>query len=299
MKLSDKTLENLRDMVNEKTVYRTGSKLVLFFNQLGFSDEYGPGFPSRSSYTDTKLQIINGTPEIDKCIKSVFAPINFINEEEKLINCIKEFNNYLSFDGWKISVKGKAIEIHRCEGPNIEEKLNKMKNSLCDSETDFLKQVFKDSNIDNLPITETVKPIIQDRMQELERCFKAKAYLSSVIIAGSILEGILLGVAQNYPKEFNQSKSAPITKETEKVKNLHEWSLSDMINVAKDIGLIKEDVKKFSHVLRDFRNYIHPFQQMSTRFSPDEHTAKICFQVLKAAICQINNVSLQSFGLGE
>lgn len=292
MILSSKTLENLRDMINEKTVYRKGAELVAFFNQLGFSDRYEQGFPSRSSYTDEKLQLINGKPELDKCIKRIFAPVNFIDEEEKLLNCITEFNKYLSFDGWKISVKGKEIEIHHCKGPNIEGELDKMKNSPCNSETDFLKMEFNDFNIDKLPIMGTVKPIIQDRMQELGHCFEAKAYLASIIIAGSILEGILLGVGQANPQQFNQSKSAPKIKETMNVKSLHEWSLNDLINVAYDIGLIKEDVKKFSHALRDFRNYIHPFQQMSTRFFPDEHTAKICFQVLKAAICQINNVKL-------
>ena len=54
---------------------------------------------------------------------------------------------------------------------------------------------------------------------------------------------------------------------------------------------MKEDVKKFSHALRDFRNYIHPYQQMSIGFQPDEHTARICFQVLKAALYQIEQKS--------
>ncbi|MCY4317652.1 MAG: hypothetical protein OXE76_00405, partial [Alphaproteobacteria bacterium] len=47
---------------------------------------------------------------------------------------------------------------------------------------------------------------------------------------------------------------------------------------------LKLDVKKFSHGLRDFRNYIHPYEQMVSGFTPDEHTAKVCFQVLRAAL---------------
>ena len=41
--------------------------------------------------------------------------------------------------------------------------------------------------------------------------------------------------------------------------------------------------KKFSHSLRDFRNYVHPYEQVVSSFTPDEHTAKVCFQALKAA----------------
>ena len=72
------------------------------------------------------------------------------------------------------------------------------------------------------------------------------------------------------------------------MKQFHDWTLNDFINVARDLNLVGEDVKKFSHALRDFRNYIHPYQQMSSNFDPDEHTAKICWQVLEAAITQLS-----------
>lgn len=102
-------------------------------------------------------------------------------------------------------------------------------------------------------------------------------------MCGSILEGLLLGMALANPKKFNQAKSAPKDKNG-KVKPFQEWSLAQLIDVSCQLNYLKVDVKKFSHALRDFRNYIHPFQQMSSQFSPDEHTAQICMQVLRAAI---------------
>ena len=54
-----------------------------FINNLGFSDTYGQGFPSRWVYTDAKLSQINGTPELDKCIKILFSPVNFIWENSR------------------------------------------------------------------------------------------------------------------------------------------------------------------------------------------------------------------------
>jgi hypothetical protein len=59
--LSKKVLEKLRLLINEETQYRKGFELVEFFNRLGFNDSYGNGFPSRWIYTDSKLEIINGT----------------------------------------------------------------------------------------------------------------------------------------------------------------------------------------------------------------------------------------------
>lgn len=69
MILSEKTLEKLRVLINEDTEYRSGPKLVQFFNDLGFQDTYGQGFPSRWMYTDEKLNVINGSPQLDRCIK--------------------------------------------------------------------------------------------------------------------------------------------------------------------------------------------------------------------------------------
>ena len=107
--------------------------------------------------------------------------------------------------------------------------------------------------------------VLKLRIDEIEKCLSADAPLSVIFLAGSTLEGVLLGVALKYPKEFNQTKSSPKDKEG-KVKQYPDWTLSNFIDVAYEIGLLAEDVKKYSHTLRDFRNYIHPYQQMSSRF---------------------------------
>lgn len=288
MILSQNTLAILREMINEKTEYRKGSVLVKFFNQLGFSDIYGNGFPSRGYYTDEKLQRINGTPELDKCIKMVFSPSGFIGRVDVLRSCLDEFNEYLAFDGWKVEIKNTGVEIHRTSGPDIETKLKKQTSVSGDvSEADFLKVEIEEIDIAQIPVEEVLKPVLEGRISEMKSCFKAQAYLSVIFMAGSMLEGILLSLANQKPRVFNQATMAPKTKD-EKVKAFHEWTLNDLINVAHEIGLLKKDVAKFSHVLRDFRNYIHPYQQMSERFFPDENTAKICMQVMKGALLQIS-----------
>ena len=290
MILSDKTLEVLRDMINEKTEYRSGPKLVELFNKFGFCDSYGQGFPSRWRFTDDKLQHINGTPELDKVVKFVFSPSSFVGRYEEPGNLIKEFNQYIAFDGWELSIVGRNVEIHRADINAVNKKIQKECNSSQASSSrvsDFLSIEYADVNAEQLPIDEHIKPIINCRIKEMKQCFNAKACLSTIIICGSLLEGVLLGLALSNPREFNTSKSAP--KKDGKVLQFQNWTLSQYIDVAYDLGYLREDVKKFSQSLRDFRNYIHPFQQMSANFYPDEHTAKICLQVLKAGLFQIAN----------
>lgn len=285
MILQVQTLVKLRDIINVKSRYRTGPELVAFFNELGFSDVYEQGFPSRWFYTDSRLKEINGKPELDKCIKAVFAVANFIENIDHLDKLIEDFNKYLALEKWKIKRNNDEICFEKLDRVIIESD-TEQKNTILNEE-DFLNQEFKDINIDLLGLDGTTD-VLQRRLDEIKLCLKNEISLSSIFLIGSTLEGILLGIALQNPQKFNQSKSSPKDNSTGKVKQFHMWNLSNFIDVSYDIGLLKEDVKKFSHALRDFRNYIHPYEQMSSKFNPDKHTARICWQVLKAIIYQLS-----------
>jgi hypothetical protein len=155
------------------------------------------------------------------------------------------------------------------------------------TEDEFISREFGAVSIDKLGLDPVVGDILKQRLDEIRKCLTAQAPLAVIFLCGSTLEGILLGIASTRAKDFNQSSLSPKDK-LGKVKQFQEWTLNDFINVARDLGLVGEDVKKFSHALRDFRNYIHPFQQMASKFNPDQHTAKICWQVLQAAITQLS-----------
>ena len=154
------------------------------------------------------------------------------------------------------------------------------------TEQEFLHRQYQNISIKDLFIDPNLIPVLESRLAEAQNCL-ASAPLATIFLCGSILEGILLGVALQKPKEFNQAANSPKDKDN-KVKPFHEWSLAQFIDVAHGLGALKLDVKKFSHELRDFRNYIHPYQQLASKFTPDKHTAEICLQVLKAAIADLS-----------
>ena len=150
----------------------------------------------------------------------------------------------------------------------------------------FLSKEFEIPSIHKLPIETLVAGIIEARLNEAQAALSVRAYLSVIFLCGSVLEGVLLGAAQREPEKFNRSPTSPKGPDG-KVKSFQEWSLAQFIDVACDINVLKTDVKEFSHGLRHFRNYIHPYAQMASNFTPDEHTAKVCFQVLKAALASV------------
>lgn len=156
------------------------------------------------------------------------------------------------------------------------------------TEDEFISQEFKNVTVDKLGLDPAISAVLTQRLDEIRRCLKAQASLAAIFLCGSTLEGVFLGIACKRPKEFNQSPASP-KDISGKVRQFQDWTLSDFINVASDLRLIGQDVKKFSHALREFRNYIHPYEQMASSFNPDGHTAKICWQVLQAAITQLTN----------
>lgn len=153
-------------------------------------------------------------------------------------------------------------------------------------EEDFLKRDFE-INLSQLNLTSGLSDIIEQRITEIQICLKNNAPLAVIFLCGSVLEGLLLNFANEYPQKFNTSRSAPKNKEG-KIKQFSEWTLNNLIDVAHEIDFLGLDVKKHSHSLRDFRNYIHPRQQMISGFTPDKHTAQISWKVLQAAIAELS-----------
>lgn len=152
---------------------------------------------------------------------------------------------------------------------------------------EFLKKKFEDAEFEKLTIEPSLIPLLSKRFHEAQICKNNNANLACIFLCGSILEGLLLGAAVQNPKVYNTSNASPKNKDNNAVKKHHEWTLSEFIDVSYDIGFISLDVKKFSHSVRDFRNYIHPYQQISSGFNPDKHTAEICLHVVRAAVASL------------
>ena len=126
-------------------------------------------------------------------------------------------------------------------------------------------------------------PILEARWREIQKCVENEAYLAAIIMMGSLLEGLLLAVVHGHPKEANLATSVPRNRDG-KTKPFHEWTLNNLIAVSHECGWIERDIKDFSLELRDYRNMVHPWHQRTKGFHPDMDTARICWEVVNAAL---------------
>ena len=128
-----------------------------------------------------------------------------------------------------------------------------------------------------------LKGVIDQRWKEAQRCMHAECFTASIILMGSILEALLLARAMLSVGAASQSTRAPKTKSGQAVA-IQDWNLSALIDVAVDVGWIKTDRGKFSHALRESRNVVHPWVEVTTRANFDLATCRTSWEVLQASV---------------
>lgn len=155
--------------------------------------------------------------------------------------------------------------------------------------TAFLAKDFTQIDLTSLPTELTSAQVVAARLGEIERCLQAKAPLAVVFLVGSTLEGLLMDLAVAQAVTFTAATAAPRIRGT--VKPVQEWKLGELIAVARELRVLSEDIARHADHVRNFRNYIHPRQQLKESFEPRMETARIAQQVLRGALKDLENLS--------
>lgn len=284
--LDSTTLDSLADFicgddVDKFPIYRSSSHLTRFFQNININETH-----DGSTRKWWVLNILKGlTPsDLEKTILRLVNLREYKTNKEFLKKALEAMNDILAIEELKIGFRGTNPILLRSDPIDFEKEFNKTIDS---SESTFLnKQFSEDIKINDLKLDSVITEYLQERIEEIQSSPKHKTPLSTIFLLGSTLEGILLAIAIKNKDKFTKAKSAPKNKSSHML-NIYDWKLYSLIDVAHEVGFIDQDVKKFSHVLRDFRNYIHPYRQMSENFHPNQHTVDICWQVFKAAYEQI------------
>jgi hypothetical protein len=127
-----------------------------------------------------------------------------------------------------------------------------------------------------------LRSIIERDYKELSLILlPGRAWKSTVVMAGSILEAILTDVLKN-PANIARATSAAAAP---KRKNLAagEWKLHDLIKVSVELGLLPSDrATAFDQILRDYRNFVHPLKEIRAAHPCTEAEAHMSWGALEA-----------------
>jgi hypothetical protein len=145
-----------------------------------------------------------------------------------------------------------------------------------------LQTALEDST--NVPVTEkrefrfvndsALKAIIERDYEEIQRAFIANCWKSVIILCGGAIEAILTDLLLINKTAAISAKSAP--KDTD----ITRWDLSELIDIAVELKLVSAGVQKLSHPLREYRNLVHPGNEIRNKLDFGAEEAKIAVEVL-------------------
>lgn len=176
MKVSERTITAIAKIVtgdNQKGPYRSGSKLVRLFNELGYNDVYGKGFPSRISYTEERVRDLNRTGGLPNLFEMILDPRDYIETEDLRGEMVDYLNDYLRYDGYELVRTGENFKVRDMNGASI----------------DFYPSVARVSDRDEISYA-----FIEEQVQKGERKLLEGDYDGAITNARSLIEAILLEI---------------------------------------------------------------------------------------------------------
>jgi hypothetical protein len=137
---------------------------------------------------------------------------------------------------------------------------------------------------ESTPVTETrefsfvadaeLRKVVERDYAETQRAYIAKCWKSVIILSGGAIEAILVDrLLQDVARARSASK-AP------KGPDITRWDLADVINVCVELGLVSPGAERLSHSVRQYRNLVHPGNEVRNRLTFDAEEARIALEVL-------------------
>jgi hypothetical protein len=119
--------------------------------------------------------------------------------------------------------------------------------------------------------------------QEVQRAFVAKCWKATIVLAGGAMEAILLDRLTLDKERSVLATSAP------KTTDLTRWDLSNLIKVAVELKLVNSSVEKLSHSVREYRNLIHPGNELRNKLTVGAEEARIAIEILNLIDRELSN----------
>jgi hypothetical protein len=119
-----------------------------------------------------------------------------------------------------------------------------------------------------------LQALLRRDYQEVQRAFVAQCWKATIVLAGGAMEAILLDRLSSDRASSISATSAP------NKDDLTRWDLSDLIKVAVELKLVNSSVEKLSHSVREYRNLIHPGNELRNKLTLGAEEARIAMEIL-------------------
>jgi hypothetical protein len=119
---------------------------------------------------------------------------------------------------------------------------------------------------------ERIRRVLENYYSQAVKAYEVGSYLATLVACGSVLEGLLtFALLQRKDAAQNSSKACKDKKGI--ILPLEKWNLTNLVDVADDLNLIGKTAKQASWAVKEFRNFIHPYNMVTQSARPDQALA--------------------------
>jgi len=136
--------------------------------------------------------------------------------------------------------------------------------------------------------SDKVAELLEDRWAESVKTQKTEAHLATMVLLGSILEGMLLDTVKSNKEKANKAKAAPRNKDKKTgklvVSPLERWGLENLIDVCRECKWLSNHIFYDTKAVRKYRNLVHPNEQLELDLYPDDAMCDIARTIVNSAL---------------
>lgn len=137
---------------------------------------------------------------------------------------------------------------------------------------------------------EEVRIALEDYYEQARRAATANSYLGAVVGCGAVAEGILTWALKRNDSGARASLTALLARERWRnnkpapSKPIESWPLETLIEVAKELAILNDDVKQTCEAIRDYRNLVHPYKRVNGSPRFDASLAQTAFRAIERMV---------------
>ncbi|BAJ26867.1 MULTISPECIES: hypothetical protein [Kitasatospora] len=259
--LDENTVAELARVVtgDDDLYYRKGYEIEGFLRRAGWQDVPAYDGQYRREWALELLMERRDRPaEIEKVLLRLADAREYLDEPELLADVLAAVNSFLVHEGLRLEAGGNGPRLLACD-PALAHPSEYGATELRVAMADIIQDP-------------AMVQLLQRRLDEARTCYAHGAHVAAIVMLGSLMEGVLLQTVVERDRTL-LGNTAP--------RNAKFEGLIDLCHTA---GWIDGDAQKFSHVLRRYRNFVHPDLEAREAHRPDRDTLGICWQVVNAAL---------------
>jgi hypothetical protein len=124
--------------------------------------------------------------------------------------------------------------------------------------------------------------LLRNDIAAVERAIQNAEWKAATVLAGSVIEALLLWAVSRDTKKALSAPSAPKARV-----DVNDWFLTDLIKVARELGFIGNDAEKQADLTRGYRNLIHPAVAERKKMTADRPTAFAAFAAMDLVVSDL------------